>query len=110
MAMLVVLVAVFALTGVFEAFINTPINVQLQSLAPTQYRARVFAVLGIGTQGIVPIGFGIMGIALDIYPAHLIALVVTFATAVIIVAFVWRHCSIVSTGLQTRPVEQDAKP
>jgi len=99
LTMLVALVVTFLLTGIFEAFINTPINVEMQRLAPTEYRARVFAVLGVGTQGVVPIGFGVMGLALDIFPAHLIALGVTVASATIVVVFVVKYSKIVSSGL-----------
>ena len=99
LAGLTALVVTFLVTGVFEAFINTPINVEMQRLAPTEYRARVFAVLGVGTQGIVPIGFGVMGLALDAFPAHFIALGVTIAVTLIVFVFIVRYSKVVSSGL-----------
>jgi MFS family permease len=91
--------SVLVVLGLFNAFINTPLNVGLQRLAPTEFRARVFSVLGLGTQAVTPIGFAIMGIALDLYPAHLIALAVTLMGLVIVATFILRYSKIVSDGL-----------
>jgi MFS family permease len=81
----------FVAMGVFNAFVNTPIAVELQTLAPTEYRARVFSVLDVATQGIVPIGFGIMGILLDVAPAHVVAAVVVAIEFLIVLLFVFKY-------------------
>jgi MFS family permease len=99
MVTLVALTAAFVFAGVFNAFVNTPINVGLQRLAPAEFRARVFSVVGVGTQAVVPIGFGVMGFALDLFPSHLIALGVAIMSGVIIMVFVLRYSRVVSQGL-----------
>ena len=86
-----VLFCTFALIGVFNAFVNTPIAVELQRLTPTEFRARVFSVLEVASQGVVPIGFGIMGILLDVAPAHVVALIIMVIEFCVILLFVLKY-------------------
>jgi hypothetical protein len=65
---------VFIIMGIFNAFVNTPLNVKFQKLVPTEYRARVFSVIGVTAQGVIPIGFALMGVLLDLASPHVIAL------------------------------------
>jgi MFS family permease len=86
----------FIFMGMFSAFINTPINVGLQRLAPTEFRARVFSVSGMIIQGIVPIGYGIMGVLLDAAPAHVIALLVVLLETLVVLLFIFKYVKEVS--------------
>ena len=95
-----VIFAVFVVMGVFNAFVNTPLNVKFQRLVPTEYRARVFAVIGVASQGVIPIGFGIVGILLDYAPVHIIALVLSAILLVEILVFVLKYSKEVTEGLE----------
>lgn len=86
-----VLFCTLVVMGVFNAFVNTPLTVETQKLAPTEFRARVFSVLEVVTQGIVPIGFGIMGILLDVAPAHVVAAVVVVSESLTVLVFVLKY-------------------
>jgi len=71
--------------------VNTPIDVGFQKLTPTEVRARVFSVSGIISQGVVPIGYGIMGIALDRFPAHRVALAVTVVLLFVVLLYIFKY-------------------
>lgn len=86
-----VLFCTLAVIGMFNAFVNTPMTVEIQKLAPTEFRARVFSVLEVTTQGVVPIGFGIMGILLDVAPAHMVAFMVMVIESLIVLVFVSKY-------------------
>lgn len=90
----------FIVMGIFNAFVNTPLNVKFQLLIPTEYRARVFAVIGITAQGVIPIGFGIMGILLDVAPAHVIALILSLILLAEVLVFVLKYSHEVTGGLE----------
>ncbi|MBU7017795.1 MAG: MFS transporter [Theionarchaea archaeon] len=81
----------FMFMGVFNAFVNTPLLVGMQKLTPTEFRARVFSVVEVTAQGVVPIGFGITGILLDLAPAHVISLVLFMISLVVTVLFVFKY-------------------
>lgn len=81
----------FILMGIFNAFVNTPLSVGLQKLIPTEYRARVLSVGGLIAEGIVPIGYGIIGIALDRAPAYIIALFLSLLLLFVILLFVLKY-------------------
>jgi MFS family permease len=100
------LVGIYLLFGLFNAFINTPIHVGIQRLAPTQYRARVLSVVEVSSQGIMPIGFGLMGIMLDLYPAYIIALGIAVVELAIVIPFVLRYSSAVAADLEARSPEE----
>jgi hypothetical protein len=82
---------IFVFRGFSIAFVNTPISVGLQKLVPTEYRARVFSVMELITMGIMPIGVGVVGILLDMAPAHLIAFGMFLANFFVVLVFVFRY-------------------
>lgn len=86
-----VLFCTFVMMGVFNAFVNTPMAVEIQKLAPTEFRARVFSVLEVASQGIIPIGFGIMGILIDVISPHIVALSVMVIEGSIVLLFVFKY-------------------
>lgn len=90
----------FIFMGMSSAFVNTPINVGFQKLTPTEYRARVFSVSGVVIQGIVPVGYGIMGILLDVAPAHVIALAMGLLELVVVLLFISKYVTDVSRELE----------
>jgi len=81
----------FILMGIFNAFVNTPLNVKFQRLVPTEYRARVFSVIGMTAQGVIPIGFAVMGVLLDLTSPHVIALVFSVILFIEILIFVLKY-------------------
>lgn len=86
-----VLVFTFVPMGVLNAFVNTPLMVEIQKLTPTEFRARVFSVMEVATQGVVPIGYGIMGVLLDVAPTHMVTLGVMVIEFLVIVLFVVKY-------------------
>lgn len=95
-----VVFCIFLIMGVSSALVNTPIGVGFQKLAPTEVRARVFSVSGVVIQGVTPIGYGIMGILLDIVPVHVIALAIVLGEGVVITLFVVKYMQKVATELE----------
>jgi MFS family permease len=90
-AMFFAMVTTFALMGLFNAFINTPLNVEFQKLVPTEFRARVFSVIEVTGQAIIPLGFGLIGFALDYAPAHIVALILTLIGFGVSLLFVFKY-------------------
>jgi len=82
--------------------VNTPMAVEIQKLAPTEFRARVFSVLEVASQGIIPIGFGIMGILIDLIPPHLVALSVMVIEGSIVLLFVFKYSKKVFIDINNR--------
>jgi hypothetical protein len=91
---------VLVINGLFNAFVNTPLLVEVQRLAPTEFRARVFSVLEVMAQGVVPIGFGIMGILLDIIQPHVVALSVIVLMMVTVLFFGLKYADMVFEDLK----------
>jgi len=81
----------FIIMGIFNAFVNTPLNVKFQKLVPTEYRARVFSVIGMTAQGVIPIGFALMGFLLDLASPHIIALTLSVILLLEILIFVFKY-------------------
>lgn len=96
----------FILIGMFNAFVNTPLMVELQKLAPTAYRARIFSVLEVASQGVAPIGYGIVGILLDVAPAHLIALTLLVLMLLLVLVFVFKYFEEVCKEFESRDSDQ----
>ena len=90
---------ILIIVGLFNAFINTPLLVEIQRLAPTEFRARVFSVLEVMAQGVVPIGFGIMGILLDRIQPHVIALSLLILMILVMVLFIVKYADMVFEDL-----------
>jgi MFS family permease len=57
--------ALFAISGMFNTFVNVPIDTNLQIMTPTEIRSRVFSVLELLAQIMVPVGSVIYGFLLD---------------------------------------------
>ena len=51
---------------IFNMFVNVPLNTIFQKRVSDEYRGRFFGVLNTLTQGIVPIGLGIVGVLSDV--------------------------------------------
>lgn len=84
-----ILASGFVIIGIFNALVNTPLNVFFQSAVPTEVRSRVFAVLSVMSQLIVPLGSAIYGFAVDRMPAHgLVSLSLAIAGLVTIAFFI----------------------
>ena len=85
------LAAVFVGMGFFNAFVNTPFQTTFQRLVPTSFRSRVFSVIEVMSQGIVPIGIGLVGIVLDIIPAYQVALMLVIPAVILSLVFVGKY-------------------
>lgn len=76
-----------AIIGLFNAFVNTPLNTNLQKLVPNELRSRFFSVLGMFCQGAVPIGAMMYGFLLDKLPYYYIMLAIALISAVVTISF-----------------------
>lgn len=74
--------------GIFNAFVNTPIQTNLQKMVPNELRSRFFSVMGMFCQGAVPIGSMIYGILLDKLPYYYIMLAIALINALTVIAFI----------------------
>ncbi|MDK2853631.1 MAG: hypothetical protein PWP49_1503 [Thermococcaceae archaeon] len=96
---------VSVLMGISNAFVTTPLNVEFQQLVPTEYRARVFSVVEVMSQGIVPIGYGMVGILLDKLPAHWIAFSLTVLILISVLLFVAKYSRVVFMEFENKKKE-----
>jgi len=74
-------------TGIFNAFVNTPLNTLFQKIVPTNYRSRIFSVISILTQIATPLGAAIYGFAVDRVPVHYLILVSSICNALLTLVF-----------------------
>ncbi|MGN8844499.1 MFS transporter [Niallia sp. HCP3S3_B10] len=58
------------LLGCIQIFVNTPINVMLQTEVEDEYKGRVFSIIRTGAQSLVPIGTILFGFLFDWLPAY----------------------------------------
>jgi len=93
--------------GDFKCFCKYPLNVEFQQLVPTEYRARVFSVLEVMSQGIIPIGYGLVGILLDKTPTHLIALSLAVLVLFLVLLFVTKYSKAVFIEFESRKKEAE---
>jgi len=84
---LIILYINLMVIGVSNAFINIPIDTNMQKMTPTNVRSRVFTVVGLITQGAVPVGMQIYGILLDLMKGYQIALFASIASAIVTILF-----------------------
>ena len=102
--------ALFVGMGIFNAYVNTPFMTTMQKLVPTNFRSRVFSVLEVMSQGIVPIGIGIVGMMLDIIPAHYVGVLIVSPAVVLSVFFVGKYSKPVfkalNSGISERKKEE----
>jgi len=77
----------FVIIGLFNAYVNTPLSVYFQKAVPSEMRTRVFSVISILSQLIVPLGIAIYGFLTDIYPSYIIITVSWFITFIVVLLF-----------------------
>lgn len=78
--------------GFFNAFVNTPISTNLQNLVPKEMRSRFFAVLGMLSQGAIPIGALVFGILLDFVKYYNLMASVSILAAIAAAIFLIYAC------------------
>lgn len=86
------IVSCFLIIGIFNAFVNTPISTNLQKLVPDEMRSRFFSLLGIMSQGAVPLGSLIYGIVLDRIPYAYLLVIVNIASLLVTAIFLIKAC------------------
>jgi MFS family permease len=74
-------------TGIFNAFVTTPLNTLFQKIVPTNYRSRIFSVISILSQIATPLGAAIYGFAVDRVPVHYLILVSSICNALLTLVF-----------------------
>ncbi|AKI97832.1 MFS transporter [Kosmotoga pacifica] len=82
------LAASFTIIGMLNAFVNTPLTVFFQRTIPTEVRSRVFSVLSVLSQLIVPLGTALYGFFVDRMPAHYLVLVALLLTVCVSIPFI----------------------
>jgi MFS transporter, DHA3 family, macrolide efflux protein len=80
------------LIGFANAFVNTPISTNLQKMVPDSMRSRFFSLLGMFSQGAVPIGCLIYGVLLDKIQYYYLLTVVSVIAAFITFYFLAKAC------------------
>jgi len=75
------------LIGVCNAFINIPIDTNMQKMTPTNVRSRVFTVLELVARGAIPVGMQIYGILLDLMKGYQITLFACIVSVIVIILF-----------------------
>ncbi|MGM0640320.1 MAG: MFS transporter [Thermotogota bacterium] len=65
-----VIIATMISWGIFNIWLNIPLQTNIQKMAPSYIRSRVFSVLELIFQGAVPIGSVIYGFMLDSFAPH----------------------------------------
>jgi len=82
-----IIAVIFAFTGVFNALVNTPMLTLFQKKVSSSYRSRVFSVIAVLTQLIVPVGAFLFGLGLDHFEAHHLILWGSLANAALTFIF-----------------------
>lgn len=78
--------------GCFNAFVNTPISTNLQNMVPAEMRSRFFSILGMLSQGAVPLGALLFGILLDMMKYYNLLIAINILTAITVIVFLTRAC------------------
>jgi MFS transporter, DHA3 family, macrolide efflux protein len=78
--------------GFFNAFVNTPISTNLQNLVPQEMRSRFFALLGMFSQGAIPLGSLIFGVLLDLMRYYYLMAGVIILAAIVAAIFLIYAC------------------
>ncbi len=79
----------FAIMGFFNTLVNVPIHTNLQVMTPTEIRSRVFSVLELLSQIMVPIGAVIYGFLMDHLPVHWFLIANNSLCVLVTVVFLW---------------------
>lgn len=83
-----VMSGVLIVMGLFNPFINTPLQTNLQKMVPNELRSRVFSVIGLVAQAFTPFGALIYGVMLDLIPAYMLFFAVSFIVLIISIGFI----------------------
>lgn len=78
--------------GFFNAFVNTPLNTNLQKMVPDSMRSRFFSLLGMFSQGAIPIGSFIYGLLLDKVEYYILLGVINLISAFVTFYFLAKAC------------------
>lgn len=76
----------------FNAFVNTSISTNLQNLVPPEMRSRFFAILGIFSQGAIPLGTLLFGVLLDMVKYYNILISVNMISIAAVGIFLLKAC------------------
>ncbi len=84
---LIILYINLMVVGVSNAFINIPIDTNMQKMTPTNVRSRVFTVVELIARGAMPVGMQIYGILLDLMKGYQITLFASIVSVIVIILF-----------------------
>lgn len=76
----------------FNAFVNTSISTNLQNLVPAEMRSRFFSILGMFSQGAMPLGALLFGILLDRMKYYTILIIVNVILILVVTIFLVNAC------------------
>lgn len=76
----------------FNAFVNTAISTNLQNLVPSEMRARFFSIMGMFSQGAIPLGTLLFGILLDRMKYYEILIAINVIVIAIVTIFLMKAC------------------
>jgi len=93
--------------GFFNAFVNTPISTNLQNLVPDKMRSRFFSILGMFSQGAIPIGSLVFGILLDSMKYYTLLTVVNIAAILTAAVFLIFACD---EAYEAKELSESKKP
>jgi len=80
------------LMGFFNAFVNTPISTNLQNLVPDEMRSRFFSILGMLSQGAIPLGALLFGILLDAMKYYNLLTIINIISILVSAIFLIKAC------------------
>ncbi len=76
----------------FNAFVNTSISTNLQNLVPDEMRSRFFAILGMFSQGAMPLGALVFGTLLDSMKYYNVLTIVNTLSVLVALVFLIKAC------------------
>lgn len=83
-----IFICIFSAIGMFNAFVNTPISTNLQKLVPNHMRSRFFSLLGMLSQGAIPLGSIMYGILLDKFKYYHVLFIIVILNALVTGIFI----------------------
>lgn len=87
---LAALIALVMFFGFSNVYVNVPFETNMQKMVPEELRSRVFAALGIISQGGVPLSTFVMGLALDVFKGYQINLIISVVCILVCVWFLMK--------------------
>ncbi|WP_315066428.1 MFS transporter [uncultured Clostridium sp.] len=76
----------------FNAFVNTSIGTNLQNLVPDKMRSRFFAILGMFSQGAMPLGALLFGTLLDLVKYYNLLIAMNLLVIIAVIIFLLKAC------------------